>query len=93
MPRNIKSGLIQMSLSKTEGEGTIQEIKEAMMGKHVPFIEDAGNRGFRFFAFRKYSIRPTSVRGRTVHGMHLQSLFRDQQWSACKGTRKNIIWS
>ena len=30
MPRNIKSGLIQMSLSKTEGEGTIQEIKEAM---------------------------------------------------------------
>jgi N-carbamoylputrescine amidase len=29
MPRIIKSGLIQMSLPKTEGEGTIAEIMEA----------------------------------------------------------------
>lgn len=31
MPRIIKSGLIQMSLPKTEGEGTIEEIKEAVV--------------------------------------------------------------
>ncbi len=42
MPRKIKSGLIQMSLPMTEGEGTIREIKEAMIEKHIPFIEDAG---------------------------------------------------
>ncbi|MBD0352942.1 MAG: acyltransferase, partial [Flavisolibacter sp.] len=42
MPRIIKSGLIQMSLPKTEGEGTIEEIKEAMVQKHIPFIENAG---------------------------------------------------
>ena len=30
MPRIIKSGLIQMSLPLTEGEGTIEEIKEAI---------------------------------------------------------------
>ena len=29
MPRNIKSGLIQMSLPKTEGEGMIEEIIKA----------------------------------------------------------------
>ena len=38
MPRNIKSGLIQMSLPMTEGEGSIAEIKEAMLQKHIPFI-------------------------------------------------------
>ena len=45
MSRKIKSGLIQMSLAKTEGEGTISEIKEAMLQKHIPFIEDAGKQG------------------------------------------------
>ena len=42
MPRIIKSGLIQLSLPKTEGEGTIAEIKEAMVQKHIPLIEKAG---------------------------------------------------
>ena len=45
MPRIIKSGLIQMSLPKTEGEGTVQEIKDAMVQKHIPFIEEAGKKG------------------------------------------------
>src|SRR5260370_19276291 len=45
MPRIIKSGLIQMSLPKTEGEGTIEEIKEAMLQKHLPLIEEAGKKG------------------------------------------------
>jgi N-carbamoylputrescine amidase len=45
MSRIIKSGLIQMSLPKTEGEGTIEEIKEAMIQKHIPLIEEAGEKG------------------------------------------------
>ena len=44
MARKIKSGLIQMSLPKTEGEGTVQEIKDAMVEKHIPFIEEAGKK-------------------------------------------------
>jgi beta-ureidopropionase len=44
MARIIKSGLIQMSPPKTEGEGTIEEIKEAMVQKHILLIEDAGKR-------------------------------------------------
>jgi N-carbamoylputrescine amidase len=42
MARIVKSGLIQMSVPKSEGEGTIAEIKEAMIQKHIPFIENAG---------------------------------------------------
>ena len=42
MPRIIKSGLIQMSLPKTEGEGTIEEIVEATYQKNIPLIEEAG---------------------------------------------------
>ena len=45
MPRMIKSGLIQMSLPKTEGEGTIPEIVNAMLQKHIPLIEEAGKQG------------------------------------------------
>ena len=42
MPGIIRSGLIQMSLGKTEGEGTIEEIKEAMVQKHLPLVAEAG---------------------------------------------------
>ena len=53
MARIIKSGLIQMSLPKTEGEGTIEEIKEAMVQKHLPFIEDAGKKGVQILCLQE----------------------------------------
>lgn len=53
MSRIIKSGLIQMSLAKTEGEGTIEEIKEAMVQKHLPLIEDAGKKGVQILCLQE----------------------------------------
>jgi beta-ureidopropionase len=53
MPRIIKSGLIQLSLPKTEGEGTIAEIKEAMLQKHIPYIEEAGRQGVQILCFQE----------------------------------------
>src|SRR6187399_3211217 len=53
MPRIIKSGLIQMSLPKTEGEGTIEEIKEAMVQKHIPLIEEAGKKGVQILCMQE----------------------------------------
>jgi beta-ureidopropionase len=53
MPRIVKSGLIQMSLAKTEGEGTIAEIKEAMLQKHIPYIEEAGKQGVQILCFQE----------------------------------------
>lgn len=53
MPRIIKSGLIQMSLPKTEGEGTIEEIIEAMFQKHIPLIEEAGKKGVQILCLQE----------------------------------------
>jgi len=53
MPRIIKSGLIQMSLPKTEGEGTIDEIKQAMLDKHLPYIDEAGQKGVQILCFQE----------------------------------------
>lgn len=53
MPRKIKSGLIQMSLPMTEGEGTIAQIKEAMFKKHIPFIEEAGRKGVQVLCMQE----------------------------------------
>ncbi len=53
MPRKIKSGLIQMSLPMTEGEGTIEEIKEAMFAKHIPFIEEAGKQNVQILCLQE----------------------------------------
>ncbi|MDH3244404.1 MAG: hypothetical protein OEM26_07305 [Saprospiraceae bacterium] len=53
MPRMIRSGLIQMSLPMTEGEGTIEEIKEAMVQKHIPFIEEAGEKGVQILCLQE----------------------------------------
>ena len=53
MHRKIKSGLIQMSLPKSEGEGTIEEIKEAMVQKHIPLIEEAGKKGVQILCLQE----------------------------------------
>src|ERR1051326_1586126 len=58
MSRIIKSGLIQMSLPKTEGEGTIEEIKEAMLQKHIPLIEDAGKQGVQILCLQEIFTTP-----------------------------------
>ena len=53
MPRIVKSGLIQLSLPMTEGEGTIQEIVDAMYDKHIPYIEDAGKQGVQILCLQE----------------------------------------
>src|SRR5687767_23869 len=53
MPRIVKSGLIQMSLPKTEGEGTIEEIKEAMIQKHLKLIDEAGQKGVQILCLQE----------------------------------------
>ena len=42
MARMLRGGLIQCSTPVNEGEGTLAEIRDAMMAKHRPFIEEAG---------------------------------------------------
>ena len=42
-----------MSLPKTEGEGSIEEIKEAMVQKHIPFIERAGKQGVQILCLQE----------------------------------------
>ena len=53
MSRIVKSGLIQMSLPMTEGEGSIAEIKEAMFNKHIPYIENAGKQGVQILCLQE----------------------------------------
>ena len=58
MARIIKSGLIQMSVPKSEGEGSIAEIKEAMIQKHIPYIEEAGRQGVQILCFQEIFFGP-----------------------------------
>lgn len=58
MSRIIKSGLIQMSIPKTEGEGTVAEIKEAMLQKHLPYIDDAGKQGVQILCLQEIFTTP-----------------------------------
>ena len=53
MSRKVKSGLIQMSLPMTEGEGTIKEIMDAMYDKHIPYIEEAGRQGVQILCLQE----------------------------------------
>jgi beta-ureidopropionase len=53
MARIVKSGLIQMSLPLTEGEGTIAEITAAMTNRHIPYIEEAGRQGVQILCLQE----------------------------------------
>ncbi len=53
MSRLIKSGLIQMSIPKSEGDGSIEEIMTAMEEKHIPYIEKAGKKGVQILCLQE----------------------------------------
>jgi N-carbamoylputrescine amidase len=42
-----------MSLAISEGEGTIDEIKDAMVQKHIPLIEEAGEKGVQILCLQE----------------------------------------
>ena len=69
-----------MSLPMTEGEGTIQEIMDAMVDKHIPYIEDAGKQGVQILCLQEIFNTRISVRARTANGTRRQRLFRDLLW-------------
>ena len=51
MPRVIRCGLVQASNPKHEG--SLQEIKEAMIRKHLPLIEEAGEKGVQILCLQE----------------------------------------
>ena len=53
MARIVKSGLIQCSLPVHEGEGSIQQIKDAMLDKHLRWVDEAGKRGVQILCFQE----------------------------------------
>jgi beta-ureidopropionase len=53
MSRIVKSGLIQMSIPLTEGEAGLPEIMEAMIQKHIPYIESAGEQGVQILCLQE----------------------------------------
>ncbi len=66
MPRIIKSGLIQMSIPKSEGDGTIEEIKSAIEAKHIPYIDKAGQQGVQILCLQEIFNTPYFCPGQDV---------------------------
>ena len=58
MARIVKCGLIQCGLPIQEGEGSVAEIKNAMIKKHIPMIEDAGKKGVQILCFQEIFSTP-----------------------------------
>jgi len=58
MPRNVRCGLIQCALPLYEGEGTVQQIKDAMIKKHLPLIDKAGKKGVQVLCLQEIFSTP-----------------------------------
>jgi len=56
MSRVVKCGLIQCSLAKSTG--SIDEIKEAMIQKHLPLIDEAGKKGVQILCLQEIFSTP-----------------------------------
>jgi N-carbamoylputrescine amidase len=87
----IKSGLIQLSLPKTEGEGTIAEIKEAMVQKHIPLIEEAGKKGVQILCMQEIFNTPYFCPGRIRNGMNLLTM-PGPTVEECRSMQRSIVW-
>ena len=58
MPRYVRCGLIQASNVKSPAEASLAEIREAMIAKHVPMIEEAGARGVQILCLQELFYGP-----------------------------------
>ena len=85
MSRIVKSGLIQMSLPMTEGEGTITEIIDAMYDKHIPYIEEAGKKGNLIMSDTWFDKHVYTV---VVHRKHFKVI---PELNACLSSQKECI--
>jgi len=70
MARIIKSGLIQLSLAKTEGEGTIAEIKEAMLQNTYLILKKLENKVFKYYVFKKFLIHHIFAQDKIALGIN-----------------------
>ena len=51
MSRSIKGGLLQLSVAKSEG--SVAEIKEAMIEKTLPYVDRAGRSGVQILCLQE----------------------------------------
>ena len=53
MPRNVRCGLIQCSNPLNDESRPVAEIQQAMLDKHIPFIEKAGEQGVQILCLQE----------------------------------------
>ena len=58
MPRIVKGGLIQCSNPINDPNASIAEIREAMLEKHIPLIEEAGRQGVQILGLQEIFTGP-----------------------------------
>jgi beta-ureidopropionase len=58
MPRILKGGLIQVSNPVNDPSASIDDIREAMIAKHVPLIEEAGRQGVHVLGLQEIFTGP-----------------------------------
>src|SRR4029453_17242034 len=58
MPRIVRCGLIQGSNVKSPAGARLDEIREAMIAKHLPMIDEAGRRGVRILCLQELFYGP-----------------------------------
>jgi N-carbamoylputrescine amidase len=58
MPRQVVGGLIQMSNPKLDPDASPDRIKQAMIEKHLPLIEEAGKRGVQILGLQELFYGP-----------------------------------
>jgi N-carbamoylputrescine amidase len=58
MPRVVTCGLIQCGVPLHEGEGTVQQIKDAMVQKHLGLIDEAGRKGVQILCLQEIFSTP-----------------------------------
>jgi len=58
MPRNVVGGLIQMSNPLNDDTASVESIKQAMIDKHLPMVEEAGKKGVQILCLQEIFCGP-----------------------------------
>ena len=52
-PRTVVGGLIQMSNPLNDADASVEDVRDAMLEKHLPYIEEAGKRGVQILCLQE----------------------------------------
>ena len=90
--RKVVGGLIQMSNPLNDASAPVTKIRDAMLEKHLPYIEEAGKKGVQILCLQEIFNGPYFCPSQDSKWCDIAEPIPDRRSSGCRSSRNSTTW-